>query len=89
MMLRDQHYRINTTGLRHRKLSAFQKPARFVVITTFEAVMLHHTEFIFDDGGHLALFRLGPAKPQPAGGACPLSRRTLPMSGHGTTRFVW
>jgi len=47
MMLRDQHYRINTTSLKHRKLSPYQKPARSVVITKFKAIMLHHTKSIF------------------------------------------
>jgi hypothetical protein len=90
MMLRDRHYRINTIGLiRHRKLSPYQKPAISAIITKFNAIMLHHTKSIFDDAGHIALFRPRSGRPQPAGDACPLSRRTLPMSGHGTTRLVW
>jgi len=47
MMLRDQHYRINTTGLKQRKLSPYQKPVRSVVVTKFKASMLHHTKSIF------------------------------------------
>jgi len=47
MMLRDQHDRINTTSLRNRKLSPYQKPAISVAITKFKAIMLHHTKSIF------------------------------------------
>jgi hypothetical protein len=45
MMLRDQHYRINTTSLKHRKLS----PQRVisVVITSFEAILLRHSKSFF------------------------------------------
>jgi len=47
MMLRDQQYRINTTSLKHRKLSPYQKPERSLVNTKFKAIMLHHTKSIF------------------------------------------
>jgi len=39
MMLRHQHYRINTTSLKHRKLSPYQKPVRSVVIYEIQS---HH-----------------------------------------------
>jgi len=47
MMLRDQHDRINTTSLRNRKLSPYQKPAISVAITKFKAITLRHTKSIF------------------------------------------
>jgi hypothetical protein len=40
MMLRDQHYRINATSLKHRKLSSYQQRVISVVITSFEAILL-------------------------------------------------
>jgi len=47
VMLRDQHYRINTTSLKHRKLSRYQQRAISVVITSFEAILLRHTKSFF------------------------------------------
>jgi hypothetical protein len=47
MMLRDQHYRINTTRLKHRKLSPYQQPVISVVITFFEAILLRHSKSFF------------------------------------------
>jgi hypothetical protein len=44
MMLRDQHYRINTTRLKHRKLSPYRRRAIFVAITSFKAIMLPHSK---------------------------------------------
>jgi hypothetical protein len=43
-MLRDQHYRINTTSLKHRKLSPYQQRVIFVVITSFEAILLRDSK---------------------------------------------
>jgi hypothetical protein len=80
MILRDQHYRINTTSLKHRKLPPYQKPAISVVITKFKAILLHHSNLFFHDAGEgfgLVRVRL---RSQPVGGACPPPRRTLPMT---------
>src|SRR2546430_6589792 len=89
MMLRDQHYRINTTSLKHRKLSPNQQRVirghyvlRSHPVTSLEA-------FFHDVGGTHALVRLRSLMPQPACSTCPPSRRTLPMTGNGVTRFVW
>src|ERR1700722_17210118 len=43
-MLRDQHYRINTNSLKHRKLSPYQQRVLFVVITSFEAILLRDSK---------------------------------------------
>jgi hypothetical protein len=59
IMLRDQHYRINTTSLRHRKLSPYQQRVISVVITSFEAILLRHSKSFFHDVSDThALFRL-------------------------------
>ena len=89
MMLRDQHDRINTISLRHRRISAYQQQVISVVITSFEAILLRHSKFFHDVGDTHALVRLRSLMPQPACSTCPLSRRTLPMTGNGVTRFVW
>jgi len=47
MMLRDQHYRINTTSLKHRRLSPYQQQVISVVITSFEAILLRHSKSFF------------------------------------------
>jgi hypothetical protein len=47
MMLRDQHYRINTTSLMHRKLSPYQQRATSVVITSLKAILLRHSKSFF------------------------------------------
>jgi hypothetical protein len=47
MMLRDQHYRINTTSLRHRELSPYQQRAISVAITSFKAILLRHSKYFF------------------------------------------
>ena len=96
-MLRDPHDRINTTSFGHGKLSPYQQRVRASdllsisgVITPFYAILLHHSKSIFFDvGDTFGLFRLRPVESQRVGGACPLSRRTLPMTYHGVTRFVW
>jgi len=46
-MLRDQHYRINITSLKHRKLSPYQQRVMSVVITSFEAILLRHSKSFF------------------------------------------
>jgi hypothetical protein len=51
MMLRDQHYRFNTTSLKHRKLSPYQQRVISVVITSFEAILLRHSSLFFHDVG--------------------------------------
>jgi hypothetical protein len=90
MMLRDQHYRINTTSLMHRRLSSYQQRAISAVITSFEAILLRHSKWFFHDVGDThALVRLRSLMPQPACSTCPLSRRTLPMTSNGVMRFVW
>jgi hypothetical protein len=97
LMLNDPLYRINTTNFGHGKLSPYQQRVRAldllsisVIITPLKATLLHHSSpFFHDVGDSSGLFRLRPAEPQPPGGACPLARRTLPMTGHGVTRFVW
>src|SRR6266849_3632344 len=89
IMLRDQHYRINTTSLKHRKLSPYPQRVISMVTTSFEAILLRHSKSFFHDVGDTrALVRLRALMPQPAYGTCPLSRRTLPMTGNGVTRFV-
>ena len=61
MMLRDQHHRINTTSLKHRKLSPYQQRVISVVITSFEAILLHHSKSFFHDvGDTFGLFWLRP-----------------------------
>jgi hypothetical protein len=82
MMLRDQHYRINTTSLKHRKLSPYQRRAISVVIPSFKAILLRHSKSFFMIGDTHALVRLRSLMPQPARSTCPLSRRTLPMTGN-------
>jgi len=47
MMLRDQHDRINTISLWHRRISAYQQQVISVVITSFEAVLLRHSKSFF------------------------------------------
>ena len=98
LMLRDPHHRINTTSFGHGQLSPYQQQRMRAsdqlsisgVITPFKAILLHHSKSIFYDvGDTFGLFRLGPVESQRVGGACPLSRRTLPMTCHGVTRFVW
>jgi hypothetical protein len=44
MMLRDQHYRINTTSLEHRKLLPYRRRVKSVAITSFEAILLRHSK---------------------------------------------
>jgi hypothetical protein len=44
MMLRDQHYRINTTSLKHRKLLPYRRRVISVVITSFEGILLRHSK---------------------------------------------
>jgi hypothetical protein len=89
MMLRDQRYRINTTSLKHCKLSPYQQRVISVVIASFKAIRLRHSNVFFHDVGDAhALVRLRSLMPQPACSTCPLSRRTLPMTSNGVTRFV-
>jgi hypothetical protein len=47
MMLCDQHYRIKTTNLKHRKLWPDQQQAISAVITSFEAILLRHSKSFF------------------------------------------
>ena len=83
-MLRHAHHRINTTGFGHGKLLPYQQRVRAVVITFFKAILLHHLKIFFCDVAETlaALARC-------CGEACPLSERTLPMTGNRVTRLVW
>jgi hypothetical protein len=47
MMLRDQHDRINTISLRHRRISAYQQQVISLVITSFEAILLRRSKSFF------------------------------------------
>jgi hypothetical protein len=47
MILRDQHYRINTTSPEHHRLSLYQQRVVSVVITPFEATLLRHSKSFF------------------------------------------
>ena len=47
MMLRDKRYRINTTGVSHRKLSPYQQRAISVATTSFKAILLRHSKSFF------------------------------------------
>jgi hypothetical protein len=85
-MLRDQNYRINTTSLKHGKISPHQQRVQAVIITSFKAILLHHSKSIFFVTS-MTPFGLQPLEPQPAGSTCPLASRTLPMTGHGVMRL--
>ncbi len=96
-MLSDPLHRINTTSFGHGKLSPYQQRVRALdlllisaIITPLKVTLLHLSSLFFNNVGDTSdLFRLQPVEPQPTGGACPLARRTLPMTGHGVMRFVW
>jgi hypothetical protein len=67
MMLRDQHYRINTTSFRHRKLSPYQQRADTGGYYVLQGHLVTSLEIFFHDVGDThALFRLRSLMPQPA-----------------------
>src|SRR5882757_1498602 len=83
MMLRDQRYRINMTCLKDRKLFAVSAASDIRGYYVLQSHLVTSLEVFFHDVGDThALVRLRSLMPQPACSTCPLSRRTLPMTGN-------
>jgi hypothetical protein len=92
-MLRDPHQRINTTSFGHGSYRRTSSGCGHWDIRSYYALQSHVVTslevLIFMTSVTPFLFRLRPVELRQAGRACSLPRRTLPMTGNGTTRFVW
>jgi hypothetical protein len=89
MMLRDQHYRINMTRPNIASFRRISSELISVVIYVLQSHLVTSLKVFFHDVGDThALVRLRSLMLQPECSTCPLSRRTLPMTGNGVTRFV-
>jgi hypothetical protein len=94
-MLSDPLQWINSFG--HSKLSPYLQPGAgiglVIDIRNHYAIQSHLVTSLDD---YFFMMSVTPPDSPGAtcgvaagGGACPLARRTLPMTGDGATRFVW